>query len=62
MRTRTATATATGTVRRLAVGSMVAAAALLTAVGCSDDAAENPGIGDVRDTEAPVDPTVEPAD
>lgn len=59
---RTRTVIPTGTVRRLAAGSMVAAAALLTVVGCSEEAAEDQEITDVDDTVAPVDPTVEPAD
>ena len=47
--------------RRLVAGVGVASALVLTSAGCGEDAADQE-ITDVDDTQAPVDPTVEPVE
>ena len=59
MRTRSGTRIRTW--RRLVAGVGTATALVLSAAGCSGDAADQE-ITDVDDTQAPVDPTVEPVE
>ncbi|WP_041775729.1 hypothetical protein [Blastococcus saxobsidens] len=58
---RTHSGTRIRTWRRVVAAVSVASALVLSAAGCGDDAADQE-ITDVDDTQAPVDPTVEPVE